>query len=900
MSTDGFLLDAETVARLARMMTLVFGPNGKSIQKNPNSNIFTLYYVKLDQEEDASASAEVLGYTGEIVVFDYDNKIWHQTDIKFDPSSNREKDIKEYVYERNKRTGLSDKIQSCSFKGSYADGQKGVWSFDAGQTDFKIGKIVGQNSGGYTIQGLDSNLANDGDPFQAICLSGRRHLSAGEIVEIIEVEGVKFFEWNDPTLINSGDQSSQPNDNDNGNFDPLYDGGGITTGILRNFDSNDGKYKIRRLVAKGAPDQSPSQSEGTLGLKITKVSSMVDQISVVGGDGEPFVPYQPPTVDPVTGDPVGCQYTIDFNKNNRDLTLEYTDPKGAKILCDTANIPCCDHNGGGDDPDNPDEDPEENDDYDDDDSHDDPDDPDKPYIGPEDECPIPRITITPRGDLCYPLSVNTVVADITWDLKGKTIRDLTAFVNKTTLKGVEYNAGEFIVTGSKKSVQYIGGADPFGEAGSYSFEIESYFDCALSSAEHDITSQIVEIKSCDTNCDDPEEVDDSDTGGDSCDDATSEILVFGERVETAKYPINNVNSATETVSVVVTLDLQHGAARRSNPVGDSGSTVYSYSYHSKFNGTIEFQDTTAGKSYRIPVIPDSLRSSSVARPGELFVKFTGAGSPRRAVIQYKHDQFIWSPDSLGAIEGQTGEGLAGQTVTKSYLNSSIANGSMSVTLNIDPITPQGITGNLIGVCSVSNNCADVIGGYTFSLNAGGDNDFFLMEDNGNLYVKQTTDTFTKSNNADDTYNIQMTATHESVPAKTVTNQDLELVPRKPIAAIGINNDIAPGNAGGPVAGIALADDGGNQLFGNGSNIELVNYESDGALVDKDYFKIREESDGTQTLMKNVDLPEGTYTVGIRATNNTNEFLETDSYQEFDIIIDNSSDEYKHPEIIGIV
>jgi len=103
-----------------------------------------------------------------------------------------------------------------------------------------------------------------------------------------------------------------------------------------------------------------------------------------------------------------------------------------------------------------------------------------------------------------------------------------------------------------------------------------------------------------------------------------------------------------------------------------------------------------------------------------------------------------------------------------------------------------------------------------------------------------------------------------------------------------------------VAGIALADDGGNQLFGNGSNIELVNYESDGALVDKDYFKIREESDGTQTLMKNVDLPEGTYTVGIRATNNTNEFLETDSYQEFDIIIDNSSDEYKHPEIIGIV
>ena len=81
---DGYMLDRATVDTLQRVFTKVFGYAPRTGQSNSNHDIFTLYNVRLDEVEGSiSDSAEIVGYKGEIVITDYDNKAWIGLDIKF-------------------------------------------------------------------------------------------------------------------------------------------------------------------------------------------------------------------------------------------------------------------------------------------------------------------------------------------------------------------------------------------------------------------------------------------------------------------------------------------------------------------------------------------------------------------------------------------------------------------------------------------------------------------------------------------------------------------------------------------------------------------------------------------------------------------------------------------------
>ena len=896
---DGYMLDRATVDTLQRVFTKVFGYAPRTGQSNSNHDIFTLYNVRLDEVEGSiSDSAEIVGYKGEIVITDYDNKAWIGLDIKFDPDSTREQDIKEFIYERNGREDAVGKIVSGSFRGSSTDEQPSIWSFDLGAGEKQIARITYGDGPVYTVQPLDGNLAAQGDAFEATCLAGRKHLDINEIVEILDIDGTKCFEWCDPVVYNAGGDSSPPGDNDNGNFDCLYDGLGTNNGILKNYDATDGKIKFRTLIAKGQ-DTSGSASDpanSAMGLKITKVSKFVDQISIVGKDGEPFVPSTTPHIDE-NGDPVGCDYSLDFNKDNRQLTLSFIADNGVEIPCTDAIIPCCPHedddDGGGTSTtdDNSSEDPSEEDTSRDEDTYDDPDNPDKPYKR-TDECSKPRLTATLRNNLCYPLANGDVMADLQWQLGNQSIRDLVIDSVIVEYKNVVYPPGTVDITDSKKSLVFRGDVDPFGQPGKYKVYIEASLPCDNTSFDNQSSDTVlITVLSCDEGCDDPEEIDDSDTGGGSCDVATSEIWFDGSYLFNTLYPLNNPNAATESVFVNVSLDLRHGSPRRSNESTDIGPTVYSYAYHSLFNRTIEFKNPTQSKSYTFDVKPTSTRNNR-AYLGKLTVVYTGAMSPRRASISYKHNGFIWSLDALGAIDGAT--------VDKSYVNSSRGDGTMSVSLDIQAIAPEH-DGNLyIGQCSVSNNCEDNVTGYTYTLAGGGDNTLFDMKDNGALYLKQDTDSAAKALLNPNDYNIQMTATHESVPAQTVTAQALDLFPEEAIAGIGIDNDIINGEAGGAVGRLGMVAAGGGEIFGRGANVELFSHNADGTAVDKDYWKVRDEEDGTISLMKNVALPPGTYTVGIKAINTANEFLGTETYQELNIIIDDDAAQYDKPEILGIV
>ena len=109
---EGYMLDRETVNTLQRVFTKVSGPPRKNGSTHNNSHLFALYNVRIDSiETSLSDSAEVVGYKGEIVAFDYDNKAWVGLDIFFDPDSTREQDIQEFIYERNRREDAVGNIE---------------------------------------------------------------------------------------------------------------------------------------------------------------------------------------------------------------------------------------------------------------------------------------------------------------------------------------------------------------------------------------------------------------------------------------------------------------------------------------------------------------------------------------------------------------------------------------------------------------------------------------------------------------------------------------------------------------------------------------------------------------------------------------------------------------------
>ena len=137
MAEQGFLIDQKTATDIGRVFTKVFGPNGSPAgDRIYNDNSIEIKHVRLLAVQDPlpSESADMVGYTAEVLKIDYATGTLVSTGITFDPDGDVEDYdiVKNYVYNLNSSAKLNGQIVTVTFK--YVDDEdvSGIWTFSEG------------------------------------------------------------------------------------------------------------------------------------------------------------------------------------------------------------------------------------------------------------------------------------------------------------------------------------------------------------------------------------------------------------------------------------------------------------------------------------------------------------------------------------------------------------------------------------------------------------------------------------------------------------------------------------------------------------------------------------------------------------------------------------------------
>ena len=860
----GFVLDAAGARALDDMFTRVYGPAASQIQKRTGSPWRGNMVVRLTEEVDPiTEDADTIPYKATLVYLDSATGNYIDIDFVFDPDKNTEDNgVAEYVYEANGQTGLTDKIVIITFRG--APGTGGLWMFDHSETIPELARITQESTAGkYEADQLDDDLVSNGNVYGndlpiLECLSGRSKLEAGEVVEVLRRGERAYFEWNDPAMRNAGDDGSPPDDS-NGSFDPFAEDGGTVSGILKNFNPDDGHYLFNRLWAKGSEG---SGSEATLGLAIKPVSDYNWELSIVGSDGNPYIP---PPIDPE--DEVTCEYSMFFNRASRELVLIQTTDDLVEHECARVHIPCCDEDG--------------NENYDPDTPTEDPDSPtDDPY---DDGCTEPTITLTPNDGLCAPPAVGTRVADISIQLNGNNFGDVTLSIASTKFRGAAIN-NPFEISANKKYIVWLGADGVEGDAGDYSFEITA----SVAGCTSDwTTNYVITFKDCDSDCDDPEEVTGGEGGGDTCDESTAIVTLTDQ----GKVPIVGTEPAERAV-VNVDMNLEHGriSLQSAGELIDFGertgeATPSQFAYKSSINYTMLVPDSSDTKDETITINPTrglTAGASRTAAPpvGRLFIKYTG-GSIKNAYCYYKN-KWTYSPRGE-ATDGNPA--LSGERYRDGW---SYANGHINISLDLVTSSTDPSPDRMVGKLGVDNPCANRR--YTYAITGGAESANFVIKDDI-LYLKPTADSTLLGIG---TWAVTIEASHSVAPTVSTA---FTLSAQEEADAVAIDNDIARGGQNEPIATITPIN-GATPVAGP-MNYQVVSYR-DGTVTDQQYFYIESSESGDATLKANVNLPAGAYAARIGAQNQPMAAADTFIQQDIGIIIDKSAGQYIKPRIIGVV
>ena len=866
MST-GFLLDAATARALDDMFTKVYGPAASQIQKTTGNPWRGNMVVKLTEEADEiTPDSNVIPYKAQLVYLDSVTGNYEDIDFVFDPDKNTEDSgVADYVYEANGQTGLVDQYVIIAFRGNPGTG--GSWQFDhvtAKPELARLGREIYQ--GVYEGVQLDDNLVANGEVYSGnanelpvlSCLTGRKRLEAGEIVQVLRRGDNAYFEWNDPAMRNAGDDGSPP-DNANGSFDPFAEDGGTVQGIVKNFNPDDGKFLFNRLSAKGSEG---SGSDSTLGLSIKQASDYNWEIAIVGEDGEPYVP---PVIDPV--DQVTCEYSMFFNRASRELVLIQTTADLVEHECARVHIPCCDENGEENyDPDTP------------------PEDPDSPTDDPYDDgCTPPSVTLIPYDGVCSPPSNGQKVADISIQLNGNNFRDILWQVEETEFKGEETLFGPFAISPNKKFLIWEGADGWTGEAGDYSVSLL----VGPSSCPAETSKYIITIKDCDDDCDDPEEVTGGEGGGDTCDESTAVVTLTDQ----GKIPIVGTEPAERAV-VNVTMNLEHGRISLSSTGGliDFGertgeATPSQFAYLSSANYTMLVPDSSDTKRETISITPTRILTAGASRTaappiGELFIKYTG-GSIKNAYCSYKN-HWTYSP------RGEATDGSPALSGTRYRDGWSYANGNIDISLDLVTSSTDPSPDRKVGKLGVDNPCTSRR--YTYAITGGAESANFVIKDDI-LYLKPTADSTLLGIG---TWAVTIEASHSIAPTVSTA---FTLSAQEEADGIAVDNDIARGGQNEAVATITPLN--GVDPVGGPMNYQVVSYR-EGVVTDQQYFYVESSESGDATLKTNVNLPAGSYSVRIGAQNQPMAAADSFIQQDIGIIIDKGAGQYIKPRIIGVV
>jgi len=861
----GFVLDAASARAIDEMFTKVYGPAATQIQKRTGNPWRGNMVVRLTEEADPiTEDADTIPYKATLVYLDGDTGNYIDIDFVFDPDMNTEDSgVAAYVYESNGKTGLTDKIVIITFRGNPGSG--GSWVFDHSEAAPELARITTESSvGKYEADQLDDDLVSNGKVYGndlpiLECLSGRSKIEAGEVVQVLMRGERAYFEWNDPALRNAGDDGSPP-DGSNGSFDPFAEDGGTVSGILKNFNPDDGHYLFNRLWAKGSEG---SGSEATLGLAIKPVSEYNWELSIVGEDGNPYIP---PPVDPE--DEVTCEYSMFFNRASRELVLIQTTDDLVEHECARVHIPCCDENGEESyDPDTP------------------PEDPDSPTDDPYDDgCTEPTISLVPYDGICSPPSNGQKVADINIQLNGNNFADITIVIGTVKFKGAEIT-NPFSVSANNKFLQWTGANGVSGEVGDYLIEVVTLVaGCTDSWANN----YVLTIKDCDSECDDPYEVTGGEGGGATCDENDAVIKITDD----GTIPIVST-APTERAVVTVTMDLDHGPSTLSGGsdipafgerTGDGASSIFRY--NSSLSYTMLVPDSTVTKREDKTVQPT--RNVSINAPrstgpnaGTMKISYIG-GSLKQASCRYVHNSWTYAPN---------GEATDGSPITSGQQyqdRSSVANGL--ITLSVDLITSatDPSPDRLVGRISVDNPCTERR--YSYTINGGAQAANFVIVGDS-LYLKPTADS---SLIGIGTWEVTIDASHSIAPTVSTT---FNLSAQAQADAVAIDNDIARGGQNEAIASITPLS-GATPVSGP-MNYQATSYRN-GVLTDQQLFYIEAEANGDATLRANVNLPAGSYQVRVAAQNQAMNANDTFVQQDIGIIIDKGAGQYIKPQLIGVV
>jgi hypothetical protein len=863
----GFVLDAASARAIDDMFTRVYGPAASQIQKRTGSPWRGNMVVRLTEEADPiTEDADTIPYKATLVYLDSTNGNYVDIDFVFDPDKNTEDPgVAAYVYESNGKTGLVGKFVIITFRG--APGTGGSWVFDHSEAEPELARIQSEPyPGTYIAAQLDDDLVANGNLYdgndlpQLQCLTGREKIEAGEVIEVLRRGEKAYFEWNDPAMRNAGDDGSPP-DGGNGSFDPFAEDGGAVGGILKNFNPDDGHYLFNRLWAKGSEG---SGSEATLGLAIKPVSAYNWELSIVGEDGNPYIP---PPVDPE--DEVTCEYSMFFNRASRELVLIQTTDDLVEHECARVHIPCCDENGEeGYDPDTP------------------PEDPDSPTDDPYDDgCTEPTISLTPYEGICSPPAIAQKIADINIQLNGNNFRDVTIDVSaNATFKGAAIN-NPFAVSANKKYIAWVGGAGVNGDVGDYSFEIiVSVAGCTSNWS----TAYVVTIKDCDSECDEPEEVTGGDGGGGTCDESTAVVVIS----DTGTIPVVNTEPAERAV-VTVTMNLDHGPSTLSGGsdlpafgerTGERESSIFRY--NSTLSYTMLVPDSTDTKREEIKVNPT--RNVSVNAPrstgpnqGTMKISYIG-GSLKQASCRYVHNSWTYAPN------GEATDGSPISSGQQYHNRSSVANGLISLSVDLITSATDPSPDRLVGRLSVDNPCTEHI--YSYAINGGAEAANFVIVGDS-LYLKPTADS---SLIGIGTWEVTIDASHSTAPTVSKT---FNLSAQAEADAIAVDNDIARGGQNEAIASITPLN--GSTPVAGPMDYQAISYR-EGTITDQQLFYIESEANGDATLRANVNLPAGSYQVRVAAQNQTMNAGGTFVQQDIGIIIDKGAGQYIKPQLIGVV
>jgi hypothetical protein len=156
MAEQGFLIDQKTATDIGRVFTKVFGPNGSPAgDRIYNDNSIEIKHVRLLAVQDPlpSESADMVGYTAEVLKIDYATGTLVSTGITFDPDGDVEDYdiVKNYVYNLNSSAKLDGQIVTVTFK--YVDDEdvSGIWTFSEGgggaqRPYLKIKTVIDRNN----------------------------------------------------------------------------------------------------------------------------------------------------------------------------------------------------------------------------------------------------------------------------------------------------------------------------------------------------------------------------------------------------------------------------------------------------------------------------------------------------------------------------------------------------------------------------------------------------------------------------------------------------------------------------------------------------------------------------------------------------------------------------------